>query len=43
LNDPAIRDLKMPSVRDLIADSNHDARWLARLEDDYDGVRAWLV
>src|SRR6266700_5169673 len=30
LNDPAIRDLKMPTVRDLIADSNHDARWLAR-------------
>jgi hypothetical protein len=29
-------DLKMPSVRELITDGNHDARWLARFEDDYD-------
>src|SRR6266567_1763340 len=29
----------MPSVRELIANGNHDARWLARFEDDYDGVR----
>jgi hypothetical protein len=40
LNDPALRDLKMPSVRDLIADGNHDARRLARFEDDHHG--AWL-
>src|SRR5580704_14002376 len=39
LNDPALRDLKMPSVRDLIADGNHDARGLARFEDDYHGAR----
>src|SRR5437764_1395331 len=39
LNDPAIGDLKMPSVGDLIANSNHDARRLARFEDDYDCVR----
>src|SRR4249919_3225932 len=31
---------KMPSVRDLIADGNHDARRLARFEDDHHG--AWL-
>jgi len=40
LNDPALRDLKMPSVRDLIADGNHDARRLARFEGDHHG--AWL-
>ncbi len=40
LNDPAIRDLKMPSVRDLIADGNHNACGLARFEDDHHG--AWL-
>src|ERR1700730_4724750 len=39
LNDPAISDLKMPSVRELIANSNHDARRLARSENDYDCVR----
>ena len=39
LNDPAIRDLKMPPVRDLVADSNHDAGGLARFEDDHHGVR----
>jgi len=35
LNDPAVSDLKMPSVCDLVANGNHDARWLARFEDDY--------
>src|SRR5580765_1784772 len=39
LNNPAIGDLKMPSVRDLVANRNHDARRLARFEDDYDCVR----
>jgi hypothetical protein len=43
LNDPAIRDLKIPSIRDLVADGrhagSHDARWLARFEDNDDGVR----
>jgi hypothetical protein len=39
LNDPTLSDLEMPSIRDLIANSNHDARWLARFEDDYDCVR----
>src|ERR1700732_577483 len=34
LNDPALRDLKVPSIRDLVADSNHDACGLARFEDD---------
>src|ERR1700731_3500650 len=42
LNDPAISDLKMPSVRDLIANSNHNARRLARFEDHYDCVRLGL-
>ena len=40
LNDPSFSDLKMPSIRELIANGNHDARWLARFEDDYD--RVWL-
>ena len=39
LNDPTISDLKMPSVRNLVANSNHDARRLAGFEDDYDCVR----
>jgi hypothetical protein len=34
LNDPALGHLKMPSVRGLIADGNHDTRGLTRLEDD---------
>src|SRR3981081_3271228 len=42
LNDPAISDLKMPSVRDLIANSNHDARRRAPFEDYYDCVRLGL-
>src|ERR1700724_1575167 len=39
---PAISDLKMPSVRELIANSNHDARRLAPFEDYYDCVRLGL-
>src|SRR5215471_4841043 len=38
LNDPAICDLKMPPVRDVVADGSHDARRLARFEGDDDGV-----
>src|SRR6201984_1339326 len=38
LNDPAICDLKMPAVRDVVADGSHDARRLACFEDDDDGV-----
>jgi hypothetical protein len=34
LNDPALGDLKMPPVRGLVTNSNHDPRWLARFEDD---------
>src|SRR5882757_3113148 len=39
LNDPALRELEVPSVRDLVADRGHDARRLARLEDDHHSVR----
>jgi hypothetical protein len=38
LNDPALRDLKMPSVRSFIADGSHDTRGLTRLEDDRHGA-----
>ena len=38
LNDPALRELEMPSVRDLVADGNHDARRFSRFEDDHDCV-----
>ena len=38
LNDPALRELKMPSVSDLVADGGHDPRRFSRFEDDYDGV-----
>src|SRR5712671_7938854 len=38
LNDPALRELEVPSVRDPIADGNHDARGLPRFEDGYDCV-----
>ena len=38
LNDPAMGDLKMPSVRDFVADGDHDARRLASFEDDHDCV-----
>src|SRR6202048_5540718 len=43
LNDPALRDLKVPSVRDLVADSNHDACGLARFEDDRHGIRLGVL
>src|SRR5215469_8341836 len=36
LGDPAIRDLKMPSVCGLISDSDHDTRRLSCFEDDDD-------
>ena len=39
LNDPAVSDLKMPSVCGLIANGNHDPCWLACFEDDHDRVR----
>src|SRR3979409_705446 len=42
LNDPAISDLKMPSVRDLIANSNHDARRLPPLEVHQNVLRLWF-
>src|SRR5712691_11050436 len=38
LDDPALRELEVPSVRDPIADGNHDARGLSRFEDSYDCV-----
>src|SRR5215470_3309146 len=40
LHDPALRELEVPSVRDLIADRGHDARRLASFEDDHDCI--WL-
>ena len=40
MNDPPLRELKVPSVCRLIADGNHDARWLTRFENDNDCV--WL-
>jgi hypothetical protein len=38
LNDPALRKLQVPSVRDFIADGGHDARGLASFEDDHDCI-----
>src|ERR1700731_2230743 len=38
LNDPTMRELEVPSVRDLVADGSHDARRFSRFEDDHDGV-----
>jgi hypothetical protein len=38
LNHPALGHLKMPSVRGLIADGNHNARGLTSLEDDRHGA-----
>src|SRR5258708_3073584 len=35
---PALRELEVPSVRDLVANGRHDARRFARLEDDHDGI-----
>jgi hypothetical protein len=36
LSDPAVCDLKMPSV--LIPDGDHDTRWFSCFEDDHDLV-----
>jgi hypothetical protein len=36
--DPSLRELEVPSVRDLIADRGHDARGLASFEDDRDCI-----
>src|SRR3982074_2623819 len=38
LNDPTMRELEVPSVRDLVADGSHDARRFSRFEDDHDAV-----
>src|ERR1700719_2360727 len=38
LDDPAVGDLKVPSVRLAVADRRHDARWLTRFENDHDGI-----
>ena len=40
LNDPAIGDLKMPSVRLAVADCSQNARRFARFEDDDHRIRA---
>src|SRR6516225_3458259 len=36
LNDPALRELKVPSVRDLVADGSHDASGFSCLENGHD-------
>ena len=36
LNDPALRELKVPSVRDLVADGCHNARGFSCFEDGHD-------
>jgi hypothetical protein len=36
LNDPAVRELKVPSVRDLVADGSHDACGFSCLENGHD-------
>src|ERR1700720_60161 len=38
LNDPALRELEVPSVSDLVADGRHDARRFSRFEDGHDCV-----
>ena len=38
LNDPALRELEVPSVGDLVADGRHDACRFPRFEDDHDCV-----
>src|SRR6266705_564730 len=38
LNDPALRELEVPSVRDLVANGSHDACGFSRFEDDHDCV-----
>src|SRR5262252_1598526 len=38
LNDPALRELEVPSVRELVADGSHDAGGFASFEDDHDCI-----
>jgi hypothetical protein len=38
VNDPAVRDLKVPAVRFAVADRSHDARRFTRFEDDHYGI-----
>src|SRR6516162_4895358 len=38
LNDPALGELQMPAIAGLVADGDHDACWLARLQHDHDRV-----
>ena len=38
LNDPAVGELEVPSVSDLVADRSHDARRFSRFEDGHDCV-----
>ena len=38
LNNPALRKLEMPSVRDLVADCGYDAHSVSRFEDDHDCI-----
>src|SRR5215831_10324372 len=37
-NDPALRELKVPSVRYLVADGRHDACGFSCLENDHDSI-----
>ena len=39
LNDPALGELQMPAIAGLVADGDHDACWLARLQHHDDLVR----
>src|SRR6516162_3492873 len=43
LNDPALRELKVPSVLDLVADGSHDACRFSCLENGHDLLGVWLV
>ena len=38
LNDPALGELQMPAIAGLVADGDHDACWLARLQHDHDRI-----
>ena len=38
LNDPALRELEVPSIRELVADGSHDAGGFASFEDDHDCI-----
>jgi len=38
LNDPPLRELEVPPVRDLVTDGGQDARRFSRFEDDHDCV-----